>query len=70
MSGTGHVGRFALETQEAGTGKWFPIIIYSPDNEAQRGRAEDQADLFRRVAGLYVRLAPYVESVVSPVRGE
>ena len=46
----------ALETQEAGTGKWFPIIQYSPGTEAQRKEADAHGELLRKALGLYVRV--------------
>ena len=46
-----------LETQEAGTGKWFPIIIYTPGTEQQMVDAKDAAESLHRVFGLYARVA-------------
>ena len=44
-----------LETQEAGTGEWFPVIIYQPGTEGQRAEAVNHADAFRSL-GLYSRI--------------
>jgi len=32
-----------VETQEVDTGKWFPIVQYTPGNEIQRRRAKSLA---------------------------
>jgi len=50
-----------LETQEAGTGKWFPIIIYTPGTEQQMAEAKSFAKTLRDVCGLYARVAKIEE---------
>ena len=45
-----------LETQEAGTGKWFPIIIYTPGTEQQMVDAKQAAISLRVVYGLITRV--------------
>jgi hypothetical protein len=45
----------ALETQEAGTGKWFPVTIYSHGNKSQSEDAENRANALRAI-GLYARV--------------
>ena len=45
-----------LETQEAGTGKWFPIVHYSPGTVEQREQADGYAELLHKVVGLYTRV--------------
>jgi len=44
-----------LETQEAGTGTWFPVVIYSHGNERQRDDAAQMADTLRAI-GLHARI--------------
>lgn len=46
----------ALETQEVGTGRWFPIIQYLPGTDSQREEAAGHAELLRKILGLYVRV--------------
>ena len=50
-----------LETQEAGTGKWFPIIIYTPGTEQQMVEAKEAASSLRWRFGLYARVTPTEE---------
>ena len=50
-----------LETQEAGTGKWFPIIIYTPGTEQQMAEAKSAAKTLRHELGLYARVTPIEE---------
>ena len=50
-----------LETQEAGTGKWFPIIIYTPGTWQQLAAAKSAAKTLRDVFGLHARLTPIPE---------
>ena len=45
-----------LETQEAGTGKWFPIIIYTPGTEQQMVDAKQAAEALRGGFGLITRV--------------
>ena len=42
-----------LETQEVGTGRWFPIVSYVPGTDGQRQEAERTAHALRDVFGLY-----------------
>ena len=42
-----------LETQEVGTGKWFPIIAYTPGTIKQRESAEGTAEMLHTMFGLY-----------------
>ena len=50
-----------LETQEAGTGKWFPIIIYTPGTESQMADAIKASQSLRAMFGLYARVTPIKE---------
>ena len=45
-----------FQTQEAGTGKWFDVVQYTPGTEAQRKAADSLVDLFRhqRLYGMVV----------------
>ena len=45
-----------LETKEAGTGKWFPIIIYIPGTPEQLEEASETAASLRDCFGLYARV--------------
>ena len=45
-----------LETQEAGTGKWFPVVIYQPGTEGQRTEAKSYAAALNTL-GLFSRIA-------------
>ena len=45
-----------LETQEAGTGKWFPIKIYTPGTEEQMVDAKQAAESLRVGFGLITRV--------------
>ena len=45
-----------LETQEVGTGKWFPIVWYVPGTVEQREQAVDHGNLMHKVVGLYTRV--------------
>ena len=46
-----------LETQEAGTGKWFPIVIYTPGDASQQEAAKTLA-LTLAHFGLLARVTP------------
>ena len=50
-----------LETQEVGTGKWFPIISYMPGTWQQLAEAKSAAKTLRDVFGLHARLTPIPE---------
>lgn len=49
-----------LETQEAGTGKWFAVVQYVPGTEAQQEQA-------RRLAGTLNALGLYASVCGAPV---
>jgi len=34
----------SVNTQEAGTGKWFPVVIYTPGDDSQWARACELRD--------------------------
>ena len=46
-----------LETQEVGTGKWFPITSYMPGTDEQMVEAKQAAEILHRMFGLYARVA-------------
>jgi hypothetical protein len=45
----------ALETQEAGTGKWFPVTIYTPGTESQHRYASEKSEALQFL-GFYARI--------------
>ena len=44
-----------LETQKAGTGEWFPVIIFTPGDDKQREDATRRGDVLTFV-GLFSRI--------------
>lgn len=50
----------AVETQEAGTGKWFPVIAFIPGDETQYAAAKEMAGTLEAI-GLYARVTGFKE---------
>jgi len=50
-----------VETQEVGTGKWFPIIRYAPAALEQMEHAKEKVELLQHI-GLFARITEEVDA--------